>query len=43
MFTRSNLAMCALGLTAMVVAEDADAAPACFTKDFRELTNSDDV
>ena len=49
MFTRNNLAMCALGITAclmngVVVAEDAEAAAAtCDTKAFRELTNSDDV
>lgn len=51
MFTTrsSNLAMCALGITAclmsgVVVADDADAAAAtCNTKEFRELTNGDDV
>ena len=51
MFTtrRSNLAVCALGIAAclmsgVVVADDAEAAaPTCNTKEFRELTNSDDV
>ena len=51
MFTArsSNLAMCALGITAclmngVVVADDAEAAaPTCNTKEFRELANGDDV